>query len=150
MEFQFNNTIFQYDQAGLYPFDQNNHPANINLAETFDNPAPMGCELNTVGPNGTLAELNDAGPTTLSGCANPVTGDVTWAFEWHKLIATAGSHQGPIPTDVLDITKQKELFVAIPNSSGFDMNAAPEPATLALFGFGALGLAALRRRAGAR
>ena len=146
VEFQFNNTIFQYDRANLYPFNPANQPPNINLAETFDNPAPSFCEINTVGPNGTLAELNDSDPTTLSGCSTPVSGDVTWAFEWDKLLQSAGSHQGPVATDTLSITKQKQLYVSIPSGDGYFSESAPEPATIALFGVGVLGLAAIRRR----
>jgi len=70
-----------------------------------------------------LAALEDASPTTLLDAAEPVTGDVAWAFQWDKKIN---------PGQSFLITKSK--------------NFMPEPATLAFLGLGSLGLLRAWRR----
>ena len=76
---------------------------------------------------GILNSLNDGSPTTLNNTVGPLTGDVTWAFQWDRLIAAGGSV-------ILDIDKNLSTL------------PIPEPSSIA---FGALGIALLiakRRR----
>jgi hypothetical protein len=141
VQFLVDNRMLQYDPSGVYPYP--NGAAPVNFAETIDSPAPNYCEVNTVGTSGnTLDKLNDATAQNLiNNCATPLTGNVTWAFEWHDTLT------GPIgsPLSQLSIQKDKDIAITLPRD-GLNSQAAPEPATLALFGAGALGMAALRRR----
>ena len=68
-----------------------------------------------------LVLLEDGLATTLDDATGPISGDVTWGFQWDFLIEPNGSAQ---------ISKIKSMI--------------PEPATLALLG--AVGLPALMRR----
>jgi hypothetical protein len=72
----------------------------------------------------TRNSLNDGGPTTLNDILDAGPGDVTWAFQWDKVIAAGGS---------FIISKDKSLA------------PVPEPATLALLG-GVMVLLARRLR----
>ncbi len=78
----------------------------------------------------TLNRLNDGTATTLNDNMNAGPGDVTWALEWDKVLATSGVDS------VLQISKAKDLQV-------------PEPSVAALL---LLGVAAggLRRRNASR
>jgi hypothetical protein len=89
---------------------------------TLDTVLTTGANRAQVGsfPN-LLNSLNDGSPTTLNNSTGPLSGDVTWAFQWDRLIAAGGSL-------ILDIDKN---LVTQP---------IPEPST---FAFGALGLALL-------
>ena len=68
-----------------------------------------------------LVLLEDGSATTLNDATGPISGDVTWAFQWDFLIEPGGTAQ---------ISKIKSMI--------------PEPATLVLLG--AAGLPALMRR----
>ena len=95
------------------------------LSETTISPRPNHAEAN-VG-SATLAELNDALPTTLNDNLSITTpSDVTWAFEWDASIAHGGT---------LLISKDKLLA------------PVPEPAASVLLGGALLALSAkLRKR----
>lgn len=73
--------------------------------------APTHAEANYYA--NTLGSLNDGGPTTLNDVLNAGPGDVTWAFQWDKVISAGGT---------FIISKDKTLA------------PVPEPATLALLG----------------
>ena len=141
VQFVVDNRMLQYDPSTVYPYPNGATP--VNFAETIDSPPPTYCEVNTVGtPGNTLDKLNDGAAQNLSSnCATPLTGNVSWAFEWHTSLT------GPIgsPLSKLTILKDKDIAITLPRD-GFDSQSAPEPATLALFGFGAAGLALIRRR----
>jgi hypothetical protein len=100
------------------------------LSETSGIPAATGCE-DAFFPT-TLNSLNDANPTTFAAnlpanCGLVGPGDVTWAWQWDRNIASGGS---------FIISKDKHLR----------QEQAPEPGTLALLGLGLAGLAAWGRR----
>ena len=54
-------------------------------SETVITPAASHREIDFV-PN-TLSRLNDALPTTLNDFTGPLTGDVSWAYQWDTVIA---------------------------------------------------------------
>jgi hypothetical protein len=99
-------------------------PGGSGLAEVIDVPYANYAEAATVGQ--TVSELG-AGPYTLNDNIGPVTGDVTWAFEWNAALN---------PGDMLNITKDKGLSVQI----------VPEPSTIALIVLGMASLGLARRR----
>jgi hypothetical protein len=82
------------------------------LSETVVTPAPQHAEANYY--SNTLGKLNDGLPTTLDDVLTAGPGDVTWAFEWDKMLAGGGSFL---------ISKDKNLAPMV-----------PEPAPLALLG----------------
>ncbi len=89
------------------------------VSETVVVTMPARLEANFF--SNTLDSLNDAGITVLNGNGGPLTGDVTWAFEWYLEVPAGGS---------LQISKDKNLI--------------PEPGMLSLMVLG--GLALIRRR----
>lgn len=93
--------------------------AVATVSETVVVSMPVRLETNFY--DNTLQSLNDGAVTVLSDNAGPLTGDVTWAFEWYIDVPAGGS---------LHISKDKNLI--------------PEPGTMALLGLG--GLAMIRRR----
>ena len=98
---------------------------DLNLAETVNTPAPTQYAA-AVSP--TIRDsLADGGPTNLGLASGPVTGDATWAFQWDFSLAAR--------TGTYIISKDKRL----------EVEAMPEPATLALLALGAAGLAARLR-----
>ncbi|HSW44250.1 MAG TPA: PEP-CTERM sorting domain-containing protein [Phycisphaerae bacterium] len=122
--------FFQYVDLNLSPNDTVSfmNPNTVRqtagvlvASETVITPAPNHREVALAGI--TLAKLTDGAPTTLSGNAGPVSGDVTWAFQWDFVI--------PAKKAVL-ISKDKQLIV-------------PEPATVLLAALGSLVLSRRRR-----
>ena len=128
----FHNRVTQIDPDPLSP---------LNFEETVDTPKPDKWEINTVGsggdktpvPGDTLYRLEDSLISLLSNSASPVAGDVSWAFEWDRLISAGGT---------LTISKVKSLQV----TTFHERTNMPEPGTLALLGMGFFGVAVLRRR----
>jgi hypothetical protein len=93
------------------------------LSETIVTPRPTHFEAAYAGE--TLARLNDNNPTTLSDTPGPLSGDVTWAYQWDfTLSALNGTYI---------ISKDKLI------------DPLPEPITLVTVGLG-MALAAVRAR----
>lgn len=90
-------------------------------------PANRG-EAAFAGPGGTLDKLNTIPGYNLDNNMGPLTGDVTWAFQWDYTIGVGQS---------LEVYKDKTLIVPV----------IPEPSTLSLvaIGLGALGCFNRRR-----
>jgi len=98
----------------------------MNFSETVVTPAPTASEVAFA--SATRDKLNDAAPDALDGSIGPVgPGDVTWAFQWSKVIPPGGS---------LLISKDKGLAVV------------PEPGSSVLLAVGAAlwAVFGLRRR----
>jgi len=93
--------------------------------ETVGTPAPSHIELANFAQ--TLNSLNDTFTTTLDDTSGPISGDVTWAWQWDLNIASGGSAL---------ISKDMQLSVS----------AVPVPAAVWLFGSGLLGLVGVGRR----
>lgn len=99
------------------------------LSETVATPGPNHTELGTF-PS-TRNSLNDSNPTTLNdaigvgGSLGPT--DATWTFQWDQMIAVGADFQ---------ISKDKNIRIL----------SIPEPGTLAVLGFGLVGLGLMRRR----
>jgi len=93
--------------------------------ETVGTPAPSHIELANFAQ--TLTSLNDTFTTTLDDNSGPISGDVTWAWQWDLNIASGGSAL---------ISKDMQLSVS----------AIPVPAAVWLFGSGLLGLVGVGRR----
>lgn len=81
------------------------------MSESVVTPQPSHAEANVFA--NTRNSLNDQAPTTLSGVLGAGPADVTWAFQWDKVIGAGGT---------FIISKDKNLA------------PVPEPATLALLG----------------
>jgi len=97
--------------------------AGYTLSETVNTPAASRAEANYY-PN-TLNSLNSGSPYDLNGNLSAGPGDVTWAYQWDRVIGAGGS---------FIISKDKQL------------SPIPEPTSLILMGTGLLGLAVLARR----
>jgi len=121
------NTVSISGNPGAYTGAQQttDGAGGSGLAEVIDAPYANYAEAALAGA--TLNSLN-AGPYTLNDNAGPVTGDVSWAFQWNATLT-----QG----EMLDITKAKGLSIVI----------VPEPSTVALIVLGVtvLGLASRRQ-----
>jgi hypothetical protein len=127
--------------TGLNTVDQT--LGGTTLSETVVSPTPSRHEASfwpTI-----LSSLTNGTPTTLSnlpavgGSTAPPLGDVTWAFEWDRsgTNSIAAGHS-------LNIVKGKNITNITPVVAD-----VPEPASLAIWGFLAIGMAAgsrFRRR----
>lgn len=89
-------------------------------SETVITPSASHREIDLV-PN-TLNRLNDLSATTLNDFAGPLTGDVSWAYQWDTVIA---------PGKAFMISKDKQIV--------------PEPATVAFLALGSLAVLSRRR-----
>jgi len=125
-----NNTVSISGSPGAYTgaFQSTGTPGGTGIAEVILTPNASHGETALV-PT-TLNELNDPANLNfnLSDNTSPVTGNVSWAFQWDDNLA---------PGTEEDISKDKGLKVM----------TVPEPSTVAIIalGAGALGLA-LRRK----
>jgi hypothetical protein len=114
-------------------------PTGINFSEAVVSGDDLSCEIDTVTPGGavddTLERLNDNAVNNLTGCAAASgPADLSWAFQWNFNLA---------PDEQAMIIKSKSMEINAPLAVFSD--AVPEPASLALFGMGVFGLAAVRR-----
>jgi hypothetical protein len=97
---------------------------SLIVSETVVTPRPSHFEAALFGD--TLARLTDGLPTTLNDVAGPLTGNVTWAYEWDFTLPARGTYI---------ISKDKLI------------DPVPEPATLVTVSLGlAAVVARLRRR----
>lgn len=92
------------------------------FSETVTTPTPSHFEA-AFFPN-TLESLTDGLPTTLADIAGPLTGNVTWTWQWDFGIAPGGS---------VTLSKNKNFVV-------------PEPCTISLLALGACTVFKARRR----
>jgi hypothetical protein len=95
--------------------------ANLLVAETVVTPVPARTEVALYAS--TLGKLLNGDVDILDNSKGPVSGDVTWAFQWDVTVPAGGTVQ---------ISKDK--------------NIVPEPATLALMGGGLLVALVVRRK----
>jgi hypothetical protein len=102
--------------------------AGPGLSETVVGPMPSAFEANYYA--NTLNSLNGGSPYNLNGNASAGPGDVTWAFQWNRVLNASGAGS------TLTISKDKLL------------ETTPEPSTMAIAGLGVLGLVGygIRRR----
>lgn len=98
----------------------------VALQEAVVTPGADRAEVSII--PGTLNKLNDGNVDILNNVTGPVgPGNVTWAFQWDFLIAPSG-------TEVISKNKYIQL------------NAIPEPTSLALLAVGSLLMAARKSR----
>jgi hypothetical protein len=97
---------------------------NIALQETVGTPAPSHVEMANF-PSTLLKFQDDSITTTLNDEVGPISGDVTWAWQWDFLIA---------PGDAVIISKDLRMEVV------------PLPPAVWLFGSGLLGLIGIARK----
>jgi len=115
MDFHF----FQYSDFDLNEtiYDDSVVLSNANTWHQWD--GSVSFNETVVTPTGThweaaiyddlLDEFNDASPTTLADLGGPLgPGDVTWAFQWDRMIAPYGSFQ---------ISKDKNIRVPAPGAA---------------------------------
>lgn len=100
----------------------------FGIQEGIVQPPATAGEADFAGTGGTLDKLALIPGYNLNGNMGPISGDVTWAFQWDYNIANGAS---------LDVYKDKTLIVPV----------IPEPSTLALIvvGLGALATQVRRR-----
>jgi len=97
--------------------------STIAIAETIVTPWPTNFEAALHGQ--TLAKLNDGVASNLNGYAGPLTGNVTWTYQWDFVLPALGSY----------IISKDKLFEVV-----------PEPLTLVSMGLGVAVVAARARR----
>jgi len=139
-ETSLNLRFFQYTDFDLggTPNDDTAYRSNANtmhqtdgsgytFSEVVGTPAASHYQVD-IFPT-TLSALNDLLPTTLLDNPGPVTGDVTFAWQWNTVLNPGGSYI---------ISKDKLI----------DVNPVPEPATILLIGAGLMGVYAVSRKRG--
>lgn len=129
--------FFQFNDFDLNGTAQDDTAARINAntmkqwdpymvySEVVVSPAPNHWQISNTGA--ILTALSDGSATTLLDAQNPLSGNVSWAFQWDFNIPAGGSAL---------IVKDKVL----------DPAAVPSPTALVLLASGLIGLVGLRRK----
>lgn len=99
----------------------------FGIQEGIIQPAANHAEAAYAGPGGTLDKLATIAGYNLNDNLGPISGDVTWAFQWNYQIADGSS---------LEIFKDKTLIVPV----------IPEPSALSLIAAGLAALVTFGRR----
>lgn len=99
----------------------------FGIQEGIITPPSSHLEAGQAGAGGTLDNLLNTAGYNLNDNWGPITGDVTWSFQWDQTLA---------PGQSLMILKDKTLIVPV----------IPEPGTLSLIGVGLAAVGVWRRR----
>lgn len=99
----------------------------FGIQEGIIQPPATFAEAAFAGPGGTLGRLATIPGYDLNNNLGPITGDVTWAFQWDYEIQDNSS---------LQVYKDKTLIVPV----------IPEPTSLTLIGFGLTAFALVNKR----
>ncbi len=107
-----NDTVEANNANSVSQFDP-----NLIVSETVVAPRPTHSQV-ALFPT-IVDSLNDGAPTTLNDFGGPISGDVTWAYQWDFVLAPGQSYI---------ISKDKHIQMV------------PEPSAMAILGTGLLGL----------
>ena len=129
VDFDLNGHIF--DDVGAFPnantVSQKSSEHGLVVSETVVTPVPSRREIAQWST--TLDKLNDDLPTNLANNTGPVSGDVTWAFQWDRVLN---------PGQNLIISKDKNLKA--------DPVPLPASVWMGRLLLGGIGITSIRRR----
>lgn len=99
----------------------------FGIQEGIISPPSSHLEAGYAGVGGTLDKILNTADYNLNDVSGPLTGDVTWAFQWDRSIGAGES---------LTILKDKTLIIPV----------IPEPSAMTLLGLGLVAVGSFRRR----